>query len=1075
MLFMFSNDFSKQYNNNQFSLICAYLALIAGFTGVFGWILNNNALKAFLSDGASMKINTALLIISGSIGLAYINKGFVAIARLLFSAMAALSLAIIIEHLFNVNLHIDELWVKDIATDPRLEAPGRTSLLAALNSLLIAASLLMLSYGRYRLSQLVACFVFIIVYISFIGHLFHISGFYRLGRFSGIAFHTALALLLLATGALLIQARQGWVAVVYQRLATKNLRVFFLSYFLGAAPLLAGLYLLIVNIAGLPLSAELMLLIALTALLSLPVAYFLLRLVNRLGNELNRTDARLQIALDAAKLGAYDRDLETGIMNCTDQCKRNFGLPPTAVFNFSDLLNSIVPEYRSKMQEKVIEAIEQHTFYNYEYQVRWPDGSLHWIQASGKPLYNAEGKAVAITGVTYDNTAQVLAKQTLERALEQARLSKEAAELGTFDMDLEKGVMEWDERCRLLFGIKHQDRVSYETDFINGLHPDDCGRVTQLINGLMNSAHNNGDYDVQYRTMGVEDGQIRWVRAKGKVLFANNGSPYRFIGSVLDITDAVNHEQELQQINEELATANEELAASNEEMTATNEELVSTNEELMEAQENLELLIDKLAASERRFRQLVQYAPVAINVLKGREMVIESVNEQMLKIIGKEFGNLVGLPYQEAIPQLESQYFLKQLDQVYTSGDTYYGNEEKSTILNNGRLVEGYFNYIYQPIKDEAGVTYGIMIVATEVTELVKARNEREQAEAKLRLAIEAAGIGTWHIDPETKALRYNSTLAELFGYEGTELMTYEQAIRQVTEEHRESIVKEIERAIVDSGDYDITYTQRRFNDGEIVWLRSLGKITTDEQGNFNVFSGVVMDVTEQKRDELRKNDFIGMVSHELKTPLTSLQALLQVSRLKIEKTDDTFLKGAIVKANIQVKKMSSMITGFLNIARLESGKIQIIKNEFNLNELVVEVIDETRMISSSHEIRFIPNESLYVLADREKISSVISNLLSNAIKYSSKGKNIEVRCEIAGNTAQVSVKDEGMGIRLEDQAKLFERYVRITSNHTQHISGFGIGLYLCAEIIERHGGKIWVESEIGTGSIFYFNLPIIE
>jgi len=246
-----------------------------------------------------------------------------------------------------------------------------------------------------------------------------------------------------------------------------------------------------------------------------------------------------------------------------------------------------------------------------------------------------------------------------------------------------------------------------------------------------------------------------------------------------------------------------------------------------------------------------------------------------------------------------------------------------------------------------------------------------------------------------------------------------------------------------------------------------------DWNGEITGASKIARDISEKKQDELRKSDFIGMVSHELKTPLTSLTALIQVLHQKLQKNEDPFVTSALGKANQQVKKMGNMINGFLNISRLESGKIIIDKQQFNLEELIIETVSETELTVSSHQILIEPCHALSINADRDKIASVISNLISNAVKYSPKGKTITVKCEVMENSAVFSVKDEGMGIKAQDIDKLFERYYRVSTNHTRHISGFGIGLYLSAEIIQRHGGRIWVESESGVGSTFYFSLPI--
>ena len=549
-----------------------------------------------------------------------------------------------------------------------------------------------------------------------------------------------------------------------------------------------------------------------------------------------------------------------------------------------------------------------------------------------------------------------------------------------------------------------------------------------------------------------------------------DGTRTAVLATVLDVTHKVEARKQLEENQVSLQKLNDELAAINEEMTASNEELTVTNEELAESQVNLVNTNKELAASESRFRLLVEQAPVAINIFKTRELIIDVVNDKMLEIWGKT-SDIKGMPLAKALPELEGQPFLQILDDVITTGETYYGNESKARIITNGKESEKYFNLIYKPIRNQNGVTDRILQVASDVTEQVTIKLELEKAQEMMRLAIEAAKLGSWYIDPVTKALKYNHMLAKLFGYEGAEKMTYEQAIGQVTEEYRDKIVEEIENAIVNGGDYDITYSQKRFDDGEIIWLRSLGKINQDGAGGLRIFSGFVMDITELKKDEQRKNDFIGMVSHELKTPLTSLNGYIQLLQTKAEGKGDKFTSGALATAGKQVKKMTTMINGFLNISRLESGKIVLNKSTIRLDELVKAVIEETMVMTTSHIISFNCNTPTTLSGDYDKISNVVSNLLSNAIKYAPNNPEVEVKCQLIDGMAQISVRDQGPGIASEQLPQLFERYYRAETNHT--ISGFGIGLYLSSEIIERHNGKIWATSEIGKGSTFYFQLPL--
>jgi signal transduction histidine kinase len=168
------------------------------------------------------------------------------------------------------------------------------------------------------------------------------------------------------------------------------------------------------------------------------------------------------------------------------------------------------------------------------------------------------------------------------------------------------------------------------------------------------------------------------------------------------------------------------------------------------------------------------------------------------------------------------------------------------------------------------------------------------------------------------------------------------------------------------------------------------------------------------------------------------------------------------------------MINGFLNVSRLESGKMQIDLERFDLSQLVREIEEETTAAVSSHPITFGPVPQIFVNADKEKIGQVFTNLLNNAVKYSQAGSPINVSCNVQGNHLLVKVQDSGMGIGKEDLPLLFDRYYRVKEAELNHIAGFGIGLYLCSEIIKRHAGSIWAESTPGEGSTFCFTLPII-
>lgn len=255
-------------------------------------------------------------------------------------------------------------------------------------------------------------------------------------------------------------------------------------------------------------------------------------------------------------------------------------------------------------------------------------------------------------------------------------------------------------------------------------------------------------------------------------------------------------------------------------------------------------------------------------------------------------------------------------------------------------------------------------------------------------------------------------------------------------------------------------------------------KAMKNSEGKTYAILHTAEDVTEmfltQKYDGHRKKDFISMVSHELKTPLTSLTAYIQMLERTAIKNEDEFSTQLSQKAERQLKKMTSMINGFLNISRLESGQIHLIKQKFNLDELIVDMIEDARISASNYQFDFTPHaKGHFIYADRDKVGAVISNLLSNAVKYSPNKNLVTINCILNGDQVKVSIKDEGLGIDTENLKKLFDRFYRVENKDNPNISGFGIGLYLSAEIVQHHGGKISVESEKGKGSTFYFTLPL--
>jgi len=385
-------------------------------------------------------------------------------------------------------------------------------------------------------------------------------------------------------------------------------------------------------------------------------------------------------------------------------------------------ISLIHPEDKERFFQLASKAFIGRVSFKSEFRILGKDGEYHLLLGHSTARFSKDGVFLGYIGICTEITEQAKHQYELERAFEQLRLSKEAAQLGTFDLDLEKGTMEWDERCRILFGISHKDKVSYDKDFVGGLHPNDRERILYQIDKSFMKAVSNGDYDVEYRTVGFEDGVVRWVKAKGKVLFDNNDKPIRFIGSVLDITDQKN-------------------------------------------------AINKLEESEARFRALVEEAPIATSLFVGRDQVIEIANEKMLGLWGKG-KSVFGKPLAEALPELKSQPFLSLLDEIFTTGVAYSANAMRADLEVDGVLGTYFFDFTYKPLFDNNGKVYGIMDMAVDVTEQVLAQQRIEETQRELLSSFEESPVAIATLSRENLTFKIvNKFYAELVGRRSEDLI----------------------------------------------------------------------------------------------------------------------------------------------------------------------------------------------------------------------------------------------------------------------------------------------------------------
>jgi PAS domain S-box-containing protein len=239
----------------------------------------------------------------------------------------------------------------------------------------------------------------------------------------------------------------------------------------------------------------------------------------------------------------------------------------------------------------------------------------------------------------------------------------------------------------------------------------------------------------------------------------------------------------------------------------------------------------------------------------------------------------------------------------------------------------------------------------------------------------------------------------------------------------------------------------------------------------------IFRDITKEKEIEKSKNEFISIASHELKTPITAIKVFSQALEKRLAQKGDKKNLYFVTRINSQLNKITMLISDLLDVNKIEEGRLVLSKKKFKVNEMISKIVEEYQITLEKHTLIFDNAIESNVYADEERIQQVLINLLSNAIKYSPEADRIVIRCVKEKGQVIISIQDFGIGIPKKDQRRVFDRYFRSDVKEGKNISGFGLGLYISAEIIKRHSGKIWVQS-VGPGknpqgSTFFFTLPM--
>ncbi|MEZ4903794.1 MAG: PAS domain-containing protein [Spirosomataceae bacterium] len=418
---------------------------------------------------------------------------------------------------------------------------------------------------------------------------------------------------------------------------------------------------------------------------------------------------------------------------------------------------------------------------------------VYWT-FSHSPVYDSIGNPTGILVTCTETTSYIKTLQELEKKKDELEFAIEAAELGTFDYNLLTNTFKANSRFRNWFGLGHNSQIQ-PSQLLELIDQKDQERIVNEVKEILKN-YSRGIYSTEYTIQNPNFKKEIVIKSKGKIWFNDKKKPYRFNGTLQDITE----DKEIQ---------------------------------------------EKIKLSESNLRLMILQAPIAIAIFKGADYQVTILNNSALAIIGRKESEIINRPLFHVMPELASQGIKGLLDEVYQTKNRFSATELPVQMLRNEVLEIVYINLSFEPLFHEDGTIDGIMAIGIDVTEQVVARHKVESNEEKLNIVIDASELGTWELDLQTSEVQYSDRYLEILGHKRGTLLTHPQIVQHLHPSDLGIRAKAFEEAFATG----ILYYQSRiiWNDNTIHWIEGKGKVFYDDHNKPKRMLGTVQDITQEK------------------------------------------------------------------------------------------------------------------------------------------------------------------------------------------------------------------------------------
>jgi PAS domain S-box-containing protein len=773
--------------------------------------------------------------------------------------------------------------------------------------------------------------------------------------------------------------------------------------------------------------------------------------------QLEESRQQLAFAIDAAELARWDYHPFTHQFTADARFTEWFGLMAEEATDSALVLNIIAPEDRERLVAELNTAMDPayNGRFNVEYTIRPHNLQERVVRAKGKTWFDEGGNAYRLSGTLQDVTEQVNQRT---KSIESEQQVKAIIESAPFPIGIYVGremrIQFVNQTIKDIWGKGNDIEGKLYAEVLPELENQ---QVYQQLDGVYATGV---PFEARHQRIDIlVDGKLQpfYFNYNFTPLFDTNGNVYGVMNTAAEVTD-----------------------------------LVNTQLQLKEVEENL--------------RNIILQAPVAMALLRGKDQIIEIANDRMFELWGKSSEELLGKSVFDGLPEVRAQGYEELLDKVFTTGETVKFFGSPVTLPRNGQIELCYIDFVYEAYRLGEDEISGVMVVAIDVTTQVLNAKKIRDAEERGRLAIESAELGTYEINLTNKQLLASARMAEIFNVEeAADRQAYIRAI------HLEDLPlrKDAYKRAFETGilEYDARVI---YKNGSIHWVRVKGQVFFDDQHTPKTIVGVVQDITETKlfeqeltrqvrertreleasnfdlqRSNANLEEFAHAASHDLKEPIRKIRFF--TSRLKEQMTEELSdsQKFTFSRIDNASERMTALIDDLLLYSHVSRKPIET--EAVDLNEKIKRVLEDLELDIQQKNAKITVGPLPVVQGYRRQLQQLFHNLLTNAIKYNKpniapevsitaslvEGKNVVIGGSPLDATQPyhlIEIRDSGIGFDQKESERIFQMFTRLHGN-TEY-GGTGVGLSIVRKVVENHSGKIVAEGEPGAGANFKVYLP---